>query len=772
LLGVPLDLPMEDTEDTRGLGDEFRKRRLEEVVREFLHLLVPTPALLLVDDAQHMDGASTDLLNHVVSRVGEEPWLVVVGRREASDGWRPEQDAEVSTLQLAPLTPEESIHLVQEATEAHPLPRPSIAALAERAGGNPLFLESLILAAGPAGNVEDLPDSVQEVVTAQVDRLLPPDRVVLRYASVLGMRFDEEDLRELVDGHAPPPDEPTFNRLSEFLVAAGGPTMRFRHSLMREVAYEGLPYRTRQQLHDHVGSALERADPERRSPELLSLHFFNAKRFDKAWQYSTSAGRQARAKFANQEAVDLFTRAVESERRGPPGLVSAADLGALFEVLGDTWFTIGLPEHAAAAYRNARRRFADDAVQSARIVAKEARVDQRLRKLPQSLRRVTRALNALEQVPGTWASSARSLLCMRYAISRFGQGRVEEALRWGDRAARDAEESVDRATLAQAYATLHGIYVAAGRESQMPYGELALQAYTELDDLPGQADCTNNLAVSALDHNRWVEAASAFGRAAAVYRRIGDTAGEGNAIFNQADVLVRQGHLVEAEPLLDEALRTARSVSDDELVALVLREIGRVECRSGRFGAGLSTLEEAKALFAKIDEPDEAPATDAAICEGLLLHGDLDACLRLCEELLGSHLVREDGSLVSGLWRIRGFALLQCGRSDRALLEFEAGVAAGDEHDNRYARALNLLGLAVALGPDTLRAAESEAEANAILDGLGVVAVPLPGNLTVPLAGRSAADLVDAAAADRVGAAAVDGAGYGNRTRASWSNSR
>jgi hypothetical protein len=78
----------------------------------------------------------------------------------------------------------------------------------------------------------------------------------------------------------------------------------------------------------------------------------------------------------------------------------------------------------------------------------------------------------------------------------------------------------------------------------------------------------------------------------------------------------------------------------------------------------------------------------------------------------------------------------------------------------------------VALGPDTLRAAESEAEANAILDGLGVVAVPLPGNLTVPLAGRPAADLVGAAAADRVGAAAVDGAGYGNRTRASWSNSR
>ena len=75
---------------------------------------------------------------------------------------------------------------------------------------------------------------------------------------------------------------------------------------------------------------------------------------------------------------------------------------------------------------------------------------------------MSRALRTLEQEPGRRAPSARSLLAMRYAISRLAQGRVEEALAWGHRAADDAEESVDKPTLAQAYATLHGIYVAAG----------------------------------------------------------------------------------------------------------------------------------------------------------------------------------------------------------------------------------------------------------------------------------------------------------------------
>lgn len=729
LLGSLLQLPVEDTEETRGLSDEFRKRRLEEVAVELLGLLLPEPTLILVDDAQFMDGASSDLLNQLVSGMSTRPWLVVVGGRESADGWEAPGTLAIATLRPAPLTAEESIHLLQEATEAHPLPRSSIATLAARAGGNPLFLESLIRAAGPSGNVDSLPESVQDLVTAQVDRLAPSDRVVLRYASVFGMRFDTGDLEELITGHAPAPDEEAYRRLGEFVEPTGGNEFRFRHSLIREVAYEGLPYRTRQQLHDHVGRSLERADPEGGSPELLSLHFFNAKRFDKAWDYSRQAGDRAREKFANQEAVDLLSRAIDSERRGPSGMVPPDQLGTVFEALGDTWFIIGLPEQAGDAYRKARRQLAHDPVQSARIVAKEARVDQRLRKLPQSLRRVTRALNALEQVPGRWACSARSLLAMRYAISRFGQGRVDEALSWGDQAARDAEQSVDKATLAQAYATLHGIYVAAGRESRMPYGELALQAYTELGDLPGQADCTNNLAVSALDHNRWVEAAETFGRAAEVYRRIGDTAGEGNAIFNQADVLVRQGHLQPARLLLDEALRTARSVSDDELVALVLREIGRVSCRSGDFHHGMAVLESARKLFVDIDEREEIPGTDLVVCEALLLQGDVDGCLSLSEELLGP--AADDESLRPGLHRIRGFAFLCAGRDDLAVPEFEAGVAAAEEQDNLYGRAFNMLGLAMASGAQDPRSVDHEADASAILDGLGVATLPVPGDTPV-----------------------------------------
>ena len=59
-----------------------------------------------------------------------------------------------------------------------------------RSGGNPLFLQELLHAAISAGTVEGLPDSIEGMITAEIDRLGTADRRVLRVASVLGMSFE------------------------------------------------------------------------------------------------------------------------------------------------------------------------------------------------------------------------------------------------------------------------------------------------------------------------------------------------------------------------------------------------------------------------------------------------------------------------------------------------------------------------------------------------------------------------------------------------------
>ena len=74
-----------------------------------------------------------------------------------------------------------------------------VAAIVERASGNPMFLRELLRAAGQAGSVEGLPESLEPLLATQIDLLSPSDRQVLRAAAVLGTHFDPSLLHELLE---------------------------------------------------------------------------------------------------------------------------------------------------------------------------------------------------------------------------------------------------------------------------------------------------------------------------------------------------------------------------------------------------------------------------------------------------------------------------------------------------------------------------------------------------------------------------------------------
>jgi class 3 adenylate cyclase/tetratricopeptide (TPR) repeat protein len=691
LLGDVLGVEVPETAATADLDDEFRKARLEVVVVDLLRSLLPGPTLLTVDDAQHMDPASADLLDRLTTETGRQPWLLVVSRRDQPVGWIPLEGLESVELRVAPLDSEDAMRLALTAAGEQTLPRPALAALARKAGGNPLFLQSLVSQAGPVGVVDSLPESIEEVVAAQIDQLTPPQRRVLRHAAVLGSQFEVSELAELLPDLGGALRDHLRSALADFLVPADGSAeLRFRHGLIREVAYQGLAYRARRRMHDQVGLAMERTQAAAR-PGLLSFHFLNAGRYDKAWTYARIAGEQARKMYANTEATELLGRAVEAGRRLPRGAVAAAEMGLVLESLGDCWFTIGSTTAAADAYRQAHRHVRGDIYATARMVAKEAMVDGRLRKFPQAMRRISRELHAFDGLASAEAHTARSILQRRYAISRASQGRLEDAIVWGTAAVEEAKSAADPAVLAPAYATLHAIHLATGQDTYRTLGALALQSYVDINDLSGQAQCTNNLAVEALEDNRWVEAATMFGRAAELYRRIGDTDNEGVALCNHAEVLVNQGRLETARPLLDDALEIARSVADDELVALVLRQLGRAHSRDGKPVEGSKLLQEARGLFERIDAPDEVRVTDVALAEAALLAGDLDATLRITGELLGGE---EAADLEPEVRALRGFALLRLGQTPQAEAEFRLGAPAGRANETAYGYALNCLGLA------------------------------------------------------------------------------
>ena len=156
---------------------------------------------------------------------------------------------------------------------------------------------------------------METLLTSRIDRLDPADRLLLRYASVVGPRFDVDLLEEiLVDEPVEPGDLERWQRLSEFVERETSETLRFRHDLFRAMAYEGLSFRRRREIHGKVGAALEGRGGD---AALLSLHFLEAGEHEKAWRYSVEAGRRAQAQHANVVAAELYGRALAAADQLP-----------------------------------------------------------------------------------------------------------------------------------------------------------------------------------------------------------------------------------------------------------------------------------------------------------------------------------------------------------------------------------------------------------------------------------------------------------------------
>src|SRR4029077_2141056 len=124
----------------------------------------------------------------------DRPWFILVTRRDEQDGFVPETSSACTSLRPPPLDPAAAMELVQMRLGDHPLVASALTALALRGGGNPLFLEALVLEASREGAAAQLPESVEGLVTSQIDRLDPADRLVVRYAAVLGTEVDEAAL--------------------------------------------------------------------------------------------------------------------------------------------------------------------------------------------------------------------------------------------------------------------------------------------------------------------------------------------------------------------------------------------------------------------------------------------------------------------------------------------------------------------------------------------------------------------------------------------------
>src|SRR5262245_39530452 len=332
-----LDVPMDDTQ-WHTLDPAQRRRRTLDAIRQLLLREAREQALLLIfEDLHWIDGETQSLLDGLVESLPAARLLLLVNYRpEYSHAWG--SKTYYRQLRIDPLPPENADELLDALLGTDTALAPLKNLLVEQTDANPLFLEESVRAlvetgalTGERGTyrltrpVEQLrmPATVQAILGARIDRLVPEAKRLLQAAAVIGKDVPIPLLLAIAD--VPEGEvraELTRLQAAEFLYEVRlFPDLEytFKHALTHEVAYHGLLHDRQRALHARITEAIERLSNDRiaERAERLAHHALRGEMWERAVTYLRQAGLRASARGAYREAVAHLEAALVALRRLP-----------------------------------------------------------------------------------------------------------------------------------------------------------------------------------------------------------------------------------------------------------------------------------------------------------------------------------------------------------------------------------------------------------------------------------------------------------------------
>ena len=421
--------------------------------------------------------------------------------------------------------------------------RSSVLELLDRLGetGNPLFIEELVRhlahTVPRAQRLQDLPDTIEALITARLDTLSPDALQILQLAAVQGRTFRRE-LTARLHPSASSIDEPIDELVQAGLLASGpgeGQLM-FQQTLVRDVAYSGILLAHRTVLHRRTAQALERGELGE-TLATIGHHWEQAGRNPEARRCYLQAARDARAVFAQKEAERLYQRYLELAHRNSSERVKAkAELGADVLAVGG--------------------------------------------KSLEALELITQAVREAEILrdPSLQASCLR-----RAAHVHRRRGDMATSQTLYHRAKALYESFSDRASLAHSHADLAVHHMEMGQvEDARRNFDLALKLHREFEQARGEAIVLANQATLMHRLGRIARARTLFQRTIRLFRKVGDRQGEANATGNLAVLLMELGDWEEARQVLERALQMQRRIGNRRMLAVVLGNLGTLHRLAGR----------------------------------------------------------------------------------------------------------------------------------------------------------------------------------------------
>ncbi len=666
LLGEIVNLEIPDTPLTRSLRGELRRDNTFAIIEALLLSQARRrPLLILLDDVHWSDTLSLELAAQLGAEIAHEPVMLVLVHRPleepvATPYKRLQNLPYAKALELRELNRAASAELACKNLDIKFIPPTLEELLWERGQGNPFFTEELVKSLKDRGVLEFvdstveisgnlnnlvLPDDVEGVVLARLDRLPSDSRLTLRVASVIGRLFQKDLLQTVHPMTLPETKLEGQLRLlltEEFtkIEMQETNTYMFRHVITQEVAYDSLLFSQRRELHRAVGVALETKHTSDVTTvvEQLAHHYELSDAPEKAIDYMRLAGDKAFAEYGNEAAEAYYSKALEMwrDRTGhqpftPDSFAEEYKLVARREAVYDRLGRRDVQSADLARMQNLAERLGDSVLL--------LDVQNRAMKLQTNLGEYDNAVKIGEQACELARSAAdekrEGEFLFNLGVAHWRHGNTEQARRHAEQARRIMKKLGDQQGEADCLHYLGLVYTKLfnPEKARMCYEE-ALEIYRNpaINDRGGEAFCANSLGLLYFNLGQYEQARDTYQHALRIRRMIGDRAGEGTSLNTLGLAHYMLGDLNRAQEYYEESLRIRRAIGDRRGEAFCLHDIGKLYLAQGKASKARATFRTATDLRRSLGERGNYVASLACLGLAYLAEDDVEKAYRSLHE--------------------------------------------------------------------------------------------------------------------------------------------
>lgn len=320
------------------------------------------PLVLVVEDLHWMDKTSEEFLGYLIGRLANTPiLLILLYRPEYNHQWGSKSYyTKVGLDQLGTQSSSELVKAILEEGEVAPELRQLIL---NRAAGNPLFMEEFThtllengsierkdqkyILSGKASDIQ-VPDTIQGIIAARMDRLEDNLKRTMQVASVIGRDFAFRILQTITGMR---------EELKSYLLNLQGlefiyekrlfPELEyiFKHALTQEVAYNSLLLKRRKEIHARIGRAIEELYAERLEEfyEMLAYHYSRSDSLEKACRYSRLSGEKAEGNYSHREAYSFYKDAIDHLNKLPKTEENKKEKIEILSLIMTPMYLLGFP---------------------------------------------------------------------------------------------------------------------------------------------------------------------------------------------------------------------------------------------------------------------------------------------------------------------------------------------------------------------------------------------------------------------------------------------